>query len=87
MELIPKLKHTTALSSSSNCRDYLSFHVGSERQPQMELCGEQVEERGSYRVISSSSFYAVLWSNDDHFSQGQFNIKARCKTATTKEQK
>ena len=79
VELIPT-KRTTQLSDpTDNCRDYLSFHTDSHRLPLTELCGEEVGDYLAYSTIPSSSFYGVLWSNDDDYERGQYEIVAKCK--------
>ena len=79
MELTPT-KLTTQLSSPANsCQDYLSFHTDSHRLPLIELCGEEVGDHLAYKIIPSSSFYGILWSNDDGFEHGQYEIVAKCK--------
>ena len=75
---------TTNLSDSHNCRDYLSFHVDSERQPLMRLCGGDVTDPTKYNTdIPSSNFYGILWTNDNEHQTGRFEIKAKCKRSTS----
>ena len=80
VELTPT-QTTTGLNDTQSCRDYLSFHVDSQRTPLMELCGSAVSNPSAYRTIQATSFYAVLWSDNDGYDKGKFEIKATCKTA------
>ena len=77
VELVPSSR-TTSLSDAETCRDYLSFHVDSQRAPLMQLCGQDVADQTKYRDIHSSSFYGVLWSNHNS-SKGRFEVTAKCK--------
>lgn len=78
VELVPTAR-TTQLSDTQSCRDYLSFHVNSQRTPLIELCGAAVKDTLAYRTIPSTSFSAILWSDDNENDQGRFEILARCK--------
>lgn len=78
VELIPTAR-TTQLSDAQSCRDYLSFHTTSQRTPLIELCGADVKDTLAYRTIPSTSFSAILWSDDNGKDVGRFEILARCK--------
>lgn len=78
VELIPT-QRTTSLSDAHTCRDYLSFHVESQVPPLLELCGAAVGDPRAYRTIPSSSFSAVLWTNDNDVDLGGFEIVAKCR--------
>ena len=45
----------------------------------MELCGSAVSNPSAYRTIQATSFYAVLWSDNDGYDKGKFEIKATCR--------
>ena len=77
-ELEPSTQ-TTSLSDGDTCQDYLSFHMDSQRQPLMKLCGDDVKDQTKYRTIYSTSFYGVLWSNNNKSESGRFEITATCK--------
>ncbi len=78
VELTP-LERTNSLSDPDTCRDYLSFHTHSSTRPNFKLCGRQIMDATQYRLLPSSSFYGVLWTNDNKNERGRFEIKARCK--------
>ena len=69
---------TTYLSDADTCLDYLSFHINSQREPLMKFCGTDVMNRRKYRNVPSSSFYGILWSNDNMYQKGKFQIQATC---------
>ena len=73
---------TTSLSDGENCRDYLSFHVDSEEFSIIpRLCGAAIADTLSYQLpIPSSSFYAVLFSDDNGEERGKFSLKAQCES-------
>ena len=79
VELTPS-ERTNTLSDSDTCQDYLSFHTHSSSHPHFKLCGRQIMDRTQYQLMPSSSFYGVLWSNDNQNERGRFEIEARCKT-------
>ena len=78
VELEPTSR-TTGLSDAQPCRDYLSFHVDSQRHPLIKLCGQDVADATKYSDIQSNNFYGVLWSNHNKVQSGLFEIIARCK--------
>lgn len=82
VELVPT-SSTTKLSDTHpepcQYQDYLTFHIDSKRKPLIELCGAAVTDRRNYHTIPSSSFHAVLWTNDNSADLGQFEIIAQCK--------
>lgn len=78
VELKPSAR-TNTLSDAHNCQDYLSFHIHSTPNPLFKLCGSEIMDQTEYSVIPSSSFYGVLWSNDNKTEKGRFEIEAKCK--------
>ena len=81
VEVKPAVGTTTSLSDADTRRDYLSFHLHDQRIPLMELSGSAVGNPSAYSAIPASSFYAILWTNDNGVDQGRFEIKATCKDA------
>ena len=79
VEMTP-LERTNSLSDPDTCQDYLSFHTHSSTRPDFKLCGRQIMDATQYRLLPSSSFYGVLWTNDNKNERGRFEVEARCKT-------
>ena len=75
-ELVPS-EHTNSLSDSDTRRDYLSFHTHSSTRPNFKLYGGQIRDASQYQLLPSS-FYGVLWTNDNQNESGRFEIEARC---------
>ena len=78
--------HVTVASSVGHSlfpdsKDYLSVYLGDRHR---NLFGDEV---GSFLDdTSSSSLYAVLWSNaKSHSSRGTFELTARCHSQNTSE--
>ena len=71
---------TTSLSDGETCRDYLSFHIDSQEFAIIpRLCGAAIADNLSYQLpIPSSSFYAVLFSDDNGQESGRFSLTAQC---------
>ena len=76
-ELVPS-ERTNSLSDSDTRRDYLSFHTHSSSRPNFKLYGGQIRDTSQYQLLPSS-FYGVLWTNDNENESGRFEIEARCK--------
>ena len=76
-ELVPS-EYTNSLTDSDTRRDYLSFHTHSSTHPNFKLCGGQIRDASQYQLLPSS-FYGVLWTNDNQNESGRFEIEARCK--------
>lgn len=78
VDIIPHGPTTTQLSDGETCTDYLSFHVNDQRLPVTKLCGDKIADRSLYRPISSSSFYVVLFSDNNKQQRGKFHLRAKC---------
>ena len=81
VELKPS-ERTNSLSDADTCRDYLSFHATSTPYPNFKLCGREIMDTTKYQIIPSSTFYGVLWTNDNQNEWGRFEIEASCKEST-----
>lgn len=79
VEITPNIP-STPLSDGETCTDYLSFHVDNNKQsPITRLCGASITDPTSYRpLISSPSFHAVLFSDDNGVERGRFSLTAKC---------